>query len=34
VGVCGVYNLAADDHSGLAADALTVLTSKAGKWTA
>ncbi|MEV0270059.1 ABC transporter substrate-binding protein [Hamadaea sp. NPDC050747] len=33
VGVCGVYNLTAADHGGLADDALTVLTSKSGKWS-
>jgi len=29
VGVCGVYNITADDHAGLAEDALVVATSKA-----
>ncbi|WP_155371175.1 ABC transporter substrate-binding protein [Catellatospora vulcania] len=33
VGVTGVFNLTADDHAGLAPDALTVLTSRAGAWT-
>jgi len=33
VGVCGVYNLTAEDHAGLADDALVVATSKAEKWT-
>ncbi|NUT36874.1 MAG: ABC transporter substrate-binding protein [Hamadaea sp.] len=34
VGVCGVYNITADDHAGLAEDALLTATSKAGRWTA
>jgi branched-chain amino acid transport system substrate-binding protein len=33
VGVCGVYNLTAEDHADLADDALVVATSKAGNWT-
>lgn len=33
VGVCGVYNITADDHAGLADDALVVATSTAGRWT-
>lgn len=33
VGVTGVFNMTADDHAGLAPDALTVLTSRAGAWT-
>lgn len=33
VGVTGVFNMTADDHAGLAGDALTVVTSRAGEWT-
>ncbi|MEV4417818.1 hypothetical protein [Catellatospora sp. NPDC049609] len=33
IGVTGVYTMSPEDHGGLAADALTVATSRAGSWT-
>ncbi|MBV1852722.1 ABC transporter substrate-binding protein [Catellatospora tritici] len=33
IGVTGVYNMMPDDHVGLTDDALTMVTSRSGRWT-